>query len=42
MSSHSDSLMEIGGSELIRHYPDRGLLPSVNWYNGILTVQTDC
>jgi hypothetical protein len=37
MSDHS--IQEIGGAELARHYPDRGLIPDSNWYNAILHVE---
>jgi hypothetical protein len=41
MSDDGDSLLEIGGSDLAQHYPDRGLLLSSNWYNAILSVETE-
>jgi hypothetical protein len=33
------SIQDLGGVELAKHYPDRGLLPDSNWYSAIL--QTD-
>jgi hypothetical protein len=33
------SIQEIGGTELARHYPDRGLIADSNWYNAILHVE---
>jgi hypothetical protein len=33
------SIQEIGGAELARHYPDRGLIPDSNWYNAVLHVE---
>jgi hypothetical protein len=35
------SIQEIGGAELARHYPDRGLISQSNWYNAILNVRTN-
>jgi hypothetical protein len=32
------TIREVGGSELERHYPDRGLIGNSNWYNAILIV----
>jgi hypothetical protein len=37
----SYSLCEIGGSELARHYTDRGPIPDSHWYDAILAVETD-
>jgi hypothetical protein len=36
--SDSYSIQDVGGEELARHYPDRGLIPDVPWHNAILTV----
>ncbi len=33
------SIQEIGGEELARHYPDRGLISESNWYNAVLHVK---
>jgi hypothetical protein len=34
------SIQDIGGTDLARHYPDRGLISESNWYNAILKVET--
>jgi hypothetical protein len=34
------SIQELGGSELARHYPDRGQIHDSNWYNAILVIET--
>jgi hypothetical protein len=36
MSGENYSIQELGGAELARHYPDRGLLPDSNWYNSVI------
>jgi hypothetical protein len=33
------SLREIGGADLAKHYPDKGLLASSNWHNAVLHVE---
>jgi hypothetical protein len=38
--SDYDSIQEVGGADLARHYPDRGLIPDSNWYNAALKVET--
>jgi hypothetical protein len=35
-----DSIQEMGGTDLVRHYPDRGLIPESNWYNAVLKGET--
>ncbi len=39
MSGDYYSIQELGGAELARHYPDRGLIPDSNWYNAVLNVE---
>src|SRR5262245_34746787 len=34
------SIQEVGGAELARHYPDRGLIPDAPWHKAILTAAT--
>ncbi len=34
------SIQEVGGAELARHYPDRGVISDSNWYNAVLKVKT--
>ena len=34
------SIQEVGGTELARHYPDRGVISDSNWYNAVLKVKT--
>ncbi len=41
MSTDYFDLREIGGAELLEHYPDRGLIPDSSWYNAILKIETD-
>jgi hypothetical protein len=36
--SDSFSIHEVGGAELALHYPDRGLIPDVNWHKAILAA----
>jgi hypothetical protein len=37
MSDYYD-IREVGGDELAKHYPDRGLIPDVNWHRAIVIV----
>jgi hypothetical protein len=39
MSGDGYNLAEIGGADLVRHYPDRGLLPSSAWHNAVLHLE---
>jgi hypothetical protein len=34
------SIQEVGGAELARHYPDRGVISNSNWFNAVLKVKT--
>jgi hypothetical protein len=36
MSGYGYDIAEIGGADLVRHYPDRGLLASSPWHNAVL------
>ena len=40
MRGDYSSIQEVGGSDLARHYPDRGLIPHSSWYNAVLNVET--
>jgi hypothetical protein len=33
-----ESIRAVGGAELERHYPDRGLIGESNWYNALLII----
>jgi hypothetical protein len=41
MSGDYYSLREIGVSQLAQHYPDQGLIANANWYDAILSIETD-
>lgn len=32
------SIQDVGGAELARHYPDRGIIPDAEWHRAVLTA----
>jgi len=41
MSGERYSIQDLGGTELARHYPDRGLIADSNWYNAVLRAEPE-
>jgi hypothetical protein len=41
MSGDGYDLAEIGGTDLVRHYPDQGLLASSPWHNAVLHFEPE-